>query len=176
MVICLLYPELDFKGLLQYKDGKVTTVETNELLTPKPTYDTDLLTSRIFRDRTVEELNINLPIIRSECVFGLNETFNYNTLKFKLDNIRKNNVFVYSRSFIASNSLPYSDDIRYAGLSTLDSNNFTVYNVNRDNPAVNATAVFSDSINYSALGDVFDTTAQTNYEFKDRFAFFLRNK
>ena len=162
----------DFKGLLQYKDGKVTTVETNELLTPKPTYDTDLLTSRIFRDRTVEELNINLPVIRSECVFGLNETFNYNTLKFKLDNIRKNNVFVYSRSFIASNSLPYSDNITYAGLPTLSSSNFTIYNVNRDNPAVNATAVFSDSINYSALGDVFDTTAQTNYEFKDRFAFF----
>jgi hypothetical protein len=162
----------DFKGLLQYKDGKVTTVETNELLTPKPTYDTDLLTSRIFRDRTVEELNINLPVIRSECVFGLNETFNYNTLKFKLDNIRKNNVFVYSRSFIASNSLPYSDNITYAGLSTLESSNFTVYNVNRDDPAVNATAVFSDSTNYSALGDVFDTTAQTNYEFKDRFAFF----
>jgi hypothetical protein len=162
----------DYKGLLQYKDGEVTTVDTKETLQPKSTYDTDLLTSRIFRDRTVSEVNINLPVIRSECVFGLNETFNYNTLKFKLDNIRKNNVFVYSRCFIASNSLPYSDNITYAGLLSTDSSDFTIYNVNKDNPAVNSTAIFSETDNFSALGDVFDTTAQTNYEFNDRFAFF----
>ena len=166
----------DFKGLLQYKDGKVTTVDTNEDLLPKSTYDTDLLTSKIFRDRTVTELNIDLPVVRSECIFGLNETFNYNSLKFKLDNIRKNNVFVYSRCFIASNSLPYSDDITYAGLPTLGSTEFTVYNVNRDNPAVYNTAAFSESLNFNGLGDVFDTTAQTNYEFNDRFAFFCITK
>ena len=166
----------DFKGLLQYKDGKVTTVDTNEDLLPKSTYDTDLLTSKIFRDRTVTELNIDLPVVRSECIFGLNETFNYNSLKFKLDNIRKNNVFVYSRCFIASNSLPYSDDITYAGLPTLSSTEFNVYNVNRDNPAVNDTAAFSESLNFNGLGDVFDTTAQTNYDFNDRFAFFCITK
>ena len=162
----------DFKGLLQYKDGKVTTVDTGEELLPKPTYDTDLLTSKIFRDRTVAELNIELPVVRSECIFSLNETFNYNTLKFKLDNIRKNNVFVYSRCFIASNSLPYSDNITYAGLPTLSSTEFSIYNVNRDNPAVNSTTAFSESLYFSSLSGVFDTTAQTNYEFNDRFALF----
>ena len=51
----------DFIGYVQYKDGQVSSSETGAVLEPKATYNTDLFTSRIFRDRSVDDSNIKLP-------------------------------------------------------------------------------------------------------------------
>ena len=54
----------DFVGYAQYKDaeGIVTDFETGEVLTPKNTYESDVFTSRMFKDRTIDDFNISLPI------------------------------------------------------------------------------------------------------------------
>lgn len=162
----------DFVGLAQYAGDEAIDVVSGDVLIGKNTYDTDLFKSNVFRDRVIDDIGIPLPIDISECYFGLNETFNFKTLKFKLDNLRANNTFVYSRLFIASNNLPFAETITYAGLELADSVDFTVYTVGKLTEQINQTVDFIDSNNYKSLGDVFDTTAQVNYDDSGRFALF----
>jgi len=163
----------DFVGLAQYKDGIVTDAASGSTLITKPTHNTDLFTSQMFKDRTINDLDILLPVEKSECLFGLNEALNYKTLKFKLDNIRTNNTFVYSRAFIASNNLPFADTITYAGLSAVYDSRFSVYSIDKAiNAQTNETVSFSDSDEYKIVSDVFDVSSQVNYDNSDSFALF----
>jgi uncharacterized repeat protein (TIGR01451 family) len=162
----------DFEGFIQYKNGEVTSFDTETLLEPKATYDTDLFTSKYFRDRDVNDINIQLPRAKNECLFGLNETFNYEIFKRKLEYLRENNTYFYSRLFIASNNLPFTDEITYAGLSTNNAEQFSSYKVDRDIPIIFKTTSFNNSILYSDLGQVFGTAVQLNYNDPDKFTLF----
>lgn len=162
----------NYTGFIQYKDGKATTVDTNEELEPIATFNTDLFTSRIFRDRSIEDRDIQLPRTKSECLFGLNETFNYEVFKRKLDFLRENITYFYSRLFIASNNLPFTDEITYAGLSGQYADRFDVYKVNRELPIVYNTTLLKDSYIYSPLGSVSDTAIRLNYLDPSKFVLF----
>lgn len=162
----------DYTGYVQYKDGQVTSPETGAVLEPKATYNTDLFTSRTFRDRSVDDSNIKLPRSKSECLFGLNETFNYEVFKRKLDYLRENNTYFYSRLFIASNNLPFTDEIIYAGLSSAAAETFSSYRVDRDIPIIYNTTLFNESIFYNDLGKVFGTAVQLNYKDTTKFTLF----
>ena len=163
----------DFVGNVQYKDGIATNYDTGETLEPKNTFATDLFTSNYFKDRTINDKFISLPISESECTFSLNETLNFKSFKYKLEQLKNNNTFVFSQLFIASNRLPVAESITYDAINT-ETNELDNYKIGLGeavfgNPDFLTAPEDSD---LNALGYVEDITAQTNYDFSDRFALF----
>ena len=162
----------DFYGLVEVENNVAVELGTKKVLTSKNTFDTDLAFSRVFKDRVISDLTIDLPNTIEECTFAINDTFDYNLFKFKLDKIRENTNFIFSRCFIASNKLPWSTDIRYASLTSISDSTFTVQELSANSPTFNDSIPFSNSNKLSAFGDVIESTAQLNLDFNDRFALF----
>ena len=104
----------DFHGFAEIRDGIATEVSTGKVLSSKNTYATDLFFTNFYTDRVIADEGITLPNTNSECTFNLNDNFDYKLFRFKLDKLRENNTYVYSRLFIASNKLPYTDKLIYA--------------------------------------------------------------
>ena len=73
---------------------------------------------------TIQELT--LPNKENECLFNLNDNFNFDLFKFKLDKLRENNTYVYSRLFISSNKLPATETITYASVPNTYSTGFEI--------------------------------------------------
>ena len=162
----------DFSGYVEIKDGVATEVSTGKTLTPKSTYATDLFYTDYFRDRVIADENITLPNTESECLFNLNDNFDFDLFKFKLDQLRENNTYVYSRLFIASNKLPYTDSITYASVSAADSEHFEIYTSDATTPTFRSNVKFEDNNYLSSFGGVIAATAQTNLDYADRFSLF----
>jgi len=162
----------DFYGLVEVENNVAVEFGTKKVLTSKNTFDTDLAFSKDFKDRVISDLTIDLPNTIQECTFAINDTFDYNLFKFKLDKIRENTNFIFSRCFIASNKLPWSTDIRYASLTSTFDSSFTVRELAANSPTFNDSIPFSNSNKLSAFGDVIESTAQLNLDFNDRFALF----
>jgi len=162
----------DFYGLVEVKNNVAVEFGTKKVLTSKNTFDTDLAFSRDFKDRVISDLTIDLPNTKEECSFAINDTFDYNLFKFKLDKIRENTNFIFSRCFIASNKLPWSTDIRYASLTSISDSTFSVRELSANSPTFNDSIPFSNSNKLSAFGNVIESTAQLNIDFDDRFALF----
>lgn len=162
----------DFYGLVEIKDNIAYEVSTKKVITSKNTFDTDLAFSSNFKDRTIFDLNIDLPNTVEDCTFALNDTFDYNIFKYKLNKIRENNNFIFSRCFIASNKLPWSTDITYASLSNTTDANFTVRALSANTPEFYNSVPFSNSSKLSSFSKIFESTSQLNLDFEDRFALF----
>jgi len=162
----------DFYGLVEVENNVAVESGTGKVLTSKNTFDTDLAFSRDYKDRVISDLTINLPNTVEECTFAINDTFDYNLFKFKLDNIKENNNFIFSRCFIASNKLPWSIDIRYASLTSTSDSSFSVQQLSANTPTFNNSIPFSNSTKLSVFGDIIESTAQLNLDFNDRFALF----
>lgn len=162
----------DFVGYAQYKDGVVTDYDSGSILDFKNTYQTDLFTSRLFRDRNINDSDITLPVSYEQCSFGLNETLDYDTLKFKLDNIRENNTYVFSQLFIASNNLPVTVDVKYAALTAAYDTKLLITDNTGGAASVDNNPEFRDSDFFKSIGQITETTSQANYEDPEKFALF----
>ena len=154
----------DFTGYAQLKDGVVTEVSTGKTLSPKSTYATDLFYTNYFQDRVIADEELTLPNTENDCLFNLNDNFNYDLFKFKLDTLRENNTYVYSRLFISSNKLPAADAITYASAPNNYSTGFEINVSDADNPQFKSNVRFSDNNFLSAFGYIVDATAQVDYD------------
>lgn len=162
----------DFSGYAELKDGVATDVASGRTLTPKSTYDTDLFYTDYFRDRVIADEELTLPNTESECLFNLNDNFNFDLFKFKLDTLRENNTYVYSRMFISSNKLPAAESITYASAPFTYSTGFEVNTSDAENPEFKSNVRFADNYYLSAFGNIVDATAQVNFDDSDRFSLF----
>ena len=162
----------DFTGYAELKNGVATDVASGRVLTPKSTYDTDLFYTDYFRDRVIADEELTLPNTESECLFNLNDNFNFDLFKFKLDTLRENNTYVYSRMFISSNKLPAAESITYASAPNIYSTGFEVNTSDAENPNFKSNVRFADNYFLSAFGNIVDATAQVNFDDPDRFSLF----
>ena len=162
----------DFSGYAQLKDGVATEVSTGKTLSPKSTYATDLFYTTYFQDRVIADSPNTLPNKESDCIFSLNDNFNFDLFKFKLDKLRENNTFVYSRMFISSNKLPAADTITYASVPNTYSTGFEINVSNQDNPSFKSNVKFTDNNFLSAFGYIVDATAQVDYDDSNNFSLF----
>ena len=162
----------DFSGYAQLKDGVATEVSTGKTLSPKSTYATDLFYTTYFQDRVIADSPNILPNKESDCIFSLNDNFNFDLFKFKLDKLRENNTFVYSRMFISSNKLPAADTITYASVPNTYSTGFEINVSNQDNPSFKSNVKFTDNNFLSAFGYIVDATAQVDYDDSNNFSLF----
>ena len=162
----------DFSGYAQLKDGVATDVTTGKTLSPKSTYSTDLFYTNYFQDRVIDDVELTLPNKENDCLFNLNDNFNYDLFKFKLDTLRENNTYVYSRLFISSNKLPAADSITYASVPNTYSTGFEINESNADNPEFTSNVRFADNNFLSAFGYIVDATAQVDYDDSNQFSLF----
>lgn len=163
----------DFYGFVETVDGVAREVTTGKALSSKNTFTTDLFFTNDFTDRVISDTNITLPNTIDECTFNLNDNFNYDLFKFKLDNLRENNTYVYSRLFISSNKLPYTESIRYASLSSNTLSAFQIRTSDTNSPQFVENVRFENNHYLSAFGYVIGATAQTNLDYDDRFSLFV---
>lgn len=166
----------NFDGFVELVDGVAKEVSSGKILTPKGTYSTDLFYTEYFQDRVVADVDLELPHTTDECIFSLNDNLDYSLFKYKLDNIRDNNTYVYSKLFIASNKLPFTDSIRYATVDTPTSTEFTVNISDVDTPEFRSNEKFANNHYLSAFGNVIAATAQTNLEHLTHFSLFAATK
>ncbi len=162
----------DFSGYVQLKDGVASEVSTGKVLTPKSTYATDLFYTKFFHDRCVTDSPTSLPNTENDCLFSLNDNFNFDLFKFKLDTLRENNNYVYSRMFISSNRLPVADVMTYASVPNTYSTGFEINVSDENTPAYKSNVKFADNNYLSAFGYIVDATAQVNYDDSDNFSLF----
>lgn len=154
----------DFYGFAETVDGLAKEVSTGKTLIPKGTYRTDQFYTSYFRDRVVADFDLELPNTQDECLFALNDNFNYELFKFKLDKLRENNTYVYSKLFIPSNKLPFATSLRYASVSSVSATEFQIGISDSSTPAFSANSRFENNNYLSAFGNVVAATAQTNIE------------
>tara|TARA_R100001377_G_scaffold83912_1_gene66326 strand:- start:590 stop:2575 length:1986 start_codon:yes stop_codon:yes gene_type:complete len=152
----------DFYGFAETADGVVKEPSTGKTLVPKSTYRTDLLYTEYFKDRVVSDIDLTLPNTRDKCLFNLNDNFNYDLFKYKLEKLRDNNTFVYSKLFIPSNKLPFASTLRYATVSSVNTQEFTINISDNNNPDYISNKKFAQNYYLSAFGNIVAATAQTN--------------
>jgi len=152
----------DFYGFVETSEGVAKEQSTGKLLVPKNNYRTDLFYTDYFKDRVVSDLDLALPNTKDECLFNLNDNFNYDLFKYKLEKIRDNNTFVYSKLFIPSNKLPFASTLRYASVATVDAQEFTINISDNNNPNYISNKKFAQNYYLSAFGNIVAATAQTN--------------
>ncbi len=162
----------DFSGYAQLKGGVATEVSTGKTLSPKSTYATDLFYTSYFQDRVIDDVELTLPNKENDCLFNLNDNFNFDLFKFKLDKLRENNTYVYSRLFISSNKLPATETITYASVPNSYSTGFEINVSDENNPEFKSNVRFADNNFLSAFGYIVDATAQVDYDDTDQFSLF----
>ena len=162
----------DFTGYVQLRDGIATEVSTGKTLSPKSTYATDLFYTNYFQDRVIDDVELTLPNKENDCLFNLNDNFNYDLFKFKLDTLRENNTYVYSRLFISSNKLPAAESITYASAPNTYSTGFEINVSDADNPQFTSNVRFADNNFLSSFGYIVDATAQVDYDDSNQFSLF----
>ncbi len=162
----------DFYGYVEYSNNKAVAYETQLELVPKRTYKTDLFTSDLFFDRVVSDENITLPKTKGECLFSLNDEFSYESYKDKLDKIRYNTNFIFSRLFISASDLPSSSIITYSTLTGEDDTAFTTRTINLSSPTFIKSELFENVPSFRYLGDIKEAVAQSNYDDESKYAWF----
>jgi len=155
----------DFTGYVSVLSGIPYVYNTNTLLSALPSFDGDLLTSTYFRDRDINE-SIELPFSEDKVLFQPNDYLTASLLNDKFNKIRENNIYLYSRMFMANNDLPVSSNLFYYGISATNDTSFTKYN------NYSPTIPFFNSANFGYLSSVKDYAAALNVEVPSNFSIF----
>ena len=153
----------DYAGYVSVLSGVPFVHGTNIMLSSLPTFDSDLITSTRFRDRTIDE-SINLPYSEDDILFQPNDYLTANLLNDKFNMIQENNTYIYSRMFMADNNLPSSDSVIYFGISGTNETEFGKYN------NYSQTIPFFNSANYGYLSGVKDYVVTLNADLEDAYS------
>jgi len=164
----------DYVGYVEVLSGSPFTFETRYTLTPKSTFKTDFYLSDLFFDRLATDENFTLPKTKEDCEFALNETLNYETLRYKLNNISENTNYIYSRLFIPNNLIPAAPSVQFAGIAAKQDYYLTTYNVGGLGSTNNYidTIPFAYSDHLQDLSYIKESTAQLNYDGGNSYALF----
>jgi hypothetical protein len=155
----------DYTGYVEVLSGVPYVANTTTLLSSLPTFNSDLITSTFFKDRTVTEV-VELPYSENEVIFQPNDYLTANLLNEKFDKIRENNIYLYSRMFMANNDLPQSDSLLYFGISSTNDTSFSRYT------NYSPTIPFFNSANFDYLSSVKDFTAAIKNNNSDNYSLF----
>ena len=156
----------DYTGYVDVLSGVPYVYNTKTTLTSLGTFETDLLTSSHFRNRSVDDA-IDLPYSESSILFQPNDYLTGSLLNDKFNKLQENNTYLYSRMFMADNNLPVSDNLFYFGLTGTNDTSFKKYN------NYSATIPFFNSANYGYLSSAVGYTAVLNAEIPNMYALFV---
>ena len=155
----------DYIGYIEIFNGIPCESRTRRILTPSQTFATDILTSKYFYDRLVND-EISLPYNLTDISIAPNDHLNYKLIKDRLDKLRENNAYTFSRLFIANNNIPTTDNVTFAAIKNDDDTTFTLLTTFEGNVAFENTGFFSE------LGNVKSFVGKKNTDLFNNFAFF----
>ena len=136
-----------FEGYVEVINGIPCVSDTRKLLTPIQCFATDLKTSKYFLDRVVDDV-VELPYNRESVTISSNDHLNYNIVKEKINKLHENNLYLYSRLFLANNNIPFSDNVSFLAVKTANDTELTRLTSFEGNVTFDASSVFS------SLGDI----------------------
>lgn len=155
----------NYIGYVELFNGIPCEFTTRKILTPAQTFATDILTSKYFYDRLIND-EISLPYALSDIVIAPNDHLNYNLIKDRLDKLRENNAYTFSRLFIPNNNIPTTDNVTFAAIKADDDTAFTLLSAFEGNVAFEGTTYFSD------LAGITNFVGKKNVDLFNNFAFF----
>lgn len=155
----------DYSGYVEIFNGLPCEFRTRRVLAPSQTFATDILTSKYFYDRLVND-EISLPYSLTDITIAPNDYLNYNLIKDRLDKLRENNAYTFSRLFIANNNIPTTDNVTFAAIKNDDDTSFTLLTAFEGNIAFENTSFFSE------LGNIKSFVGKKNTDLFNNFAFF----
>jgi len=120
----------------------------NQPLERLNTYKTDLLCSKFFFDRAIND-NITLPYALNDILIEANDFLNYDLLKDKLSKIKDNTTYTYSRFFVTDSNLPSSPILKYAGILNVTDTSLSVLSGSFYN-----TIEFINTDNFKFISDI----------------------
>ena len=116
----------DYSGYVEVLSGVPYIDRTTNKLLLSSTFETSLITSTYFKNRTILD-NINtLPYTERDVLFAANDFLTERLFKDKLTKLHDNNTFIYSKLFIANNDLPYNNEIKYGFIQNKNSTSITI--------------------------------------------------
>lgn len=155
----------DYIGYIEVFNGVPCEFNTRKTLEPSQTFTTDILTSKYFFDRVIND-KISLPYTRDDIIISPNDHLNYNLIKDRLNKLHENNAYTFSRLFIPNNNIPATDNVTFAAIKNDDDTAFTLLTAFEGNIAFENTSFFSD------LGGIKNFVGKKNTDLFNNFAFF----
>lgn len=155
----------DYVGYVELFNGSPCVFSTRQILTPAQTFATDVLTSKYFYDRLIND-KIALPYTLEDIAIAPNDHFNYNLFKDRLTKLHENNAYTFSRLFIPNNNIPVTDRVTFAAIKYDDDVTFTLLSTFEGNVA------FENTSNFSDLGGIINFVGKKNTDLFNNFAFF----
>jgi hypothetical protein len=155
----------DYIGYVELFNGEPCEFGTRKVLTPAQTFATDVLTSKYFYDRLVND-KIALPHSLEDIAIAPNDHLNYNLIKDRLTKLHENNAYTFSRLFIPNNNIPVTDNVTFAAIKNDDDVNFTLLS------AFEGNVVFESTTFFSELGNIINFVGKKNVDLFNNFAFF----
>jgi len=132
------------------KDVSYSQVESQAAIY-QLSYNTDFATllqlSEFLIDRRITD-NTSLPYSLSDILFEANDFLNYDLLQVRVDKIKLNNLYVYSRCIVPSNQIPTSTAVKYAGVASPRREQLDILNGFTDIP------IFASTFNFNGLANI----------------------
>lgn len=110
-------------------------------------FETLLLLSEFSIDRRITDDTV-LPYSLSDMLFEANDLLNYDLLQARVDKIKSNNLYVYSRCLVPKNQLPTSAAVKYAGVASPRKGQLDILTSFIDTP------VFASTFNFNGLANI----------------------
>lgn len=155
----------EYTGYVEVLSGVPYIANTSTQLSLSTTFETDLITSEYFLNRSVTD-DIALPYDSNQILFQGNDFLNSRVFNDKLSKLNTNNIFIYSRMHMANNNLPTADFVSYYGLTGSSDTTFQLYS------DYSSTIPFANSVVYSYLSGIIDFEYVVNNEDPNKFAIF----
>ena len=155
----------DFSGYVEVFNGIPCESGTRKLLTPIQTFSTDVKLSKYFYDRVVDDEAV-LPFSRESILINNNDFLTYDLIAERLKRLHENNTYIFSRLFLPSNNIPFTENVSFLALKTANDTTLNLLTSFEGN------TTFTDSANFKVLGNIKDFVVKRNNEFSDTYAFF----
>lgn len=94
-----------YTGYVTVLNGVAYQDNTLVPLLPTTTFECNYLLSKYFKDRTINEV-VSLPYNSDDILLGANDFLTHSLFLDKLSKLHENNIYVYTRLFMANNDLP----------------------------------------------------------------------
>lgn len=158
----------DYVGYVQVLSGVPYIDSTSNQLLLSSTFETSLVTSTYFKNRTILDTSTTLPYTEKDVLFSANDFLTERLFKDRLTKLHDNNTYIYSRLFIANNDLPYNNEITYG------------YVQNKNSTTITLSTGYSGSIPFrqntlatiKALGNIINFEALKKDENQDEYVIF----
>jgi hypothetical protein len=136
-----------YTGAVEVLSGTPYISNTNNILIPTDTFESDILLSPFLKNRSITDTT-SLPYKEKDILLQPNDILNGKVLNDRLVKLKTNNTYVYSQLFMANNNLPVSPNVRYAGVLSGTDTQLTFFNT------IAATSPLTLSNYFSSLGDL----------------------